>query len=199
MSSAGCVGCNDARPHSETTRDALIEFRRRARVESQIPDLQIKRLISDAGSEFMGVCETWINNQNIEHVKSVASKSKSNGMAEVSVRVWRRLLLGDYKAYKRRWEANNTPQAQRNYIWVDRCDEITRRMNQKRHHTLKACLPNVAGSAADRSTFFLLHGVVRDGPRAHSNLTSYRAERDNYRFFNKKKTDFESRRRTSGA
>ena len=133
------LDANDARPHSETTRDALIEFRRRARTESQIPDLQIKRLISDAGSEFMGVCETWINQQNIEHVKSVASKSKSNGMAEVSVRVWRRLLLGDYKAYKRRWEANNTPQAQRNYIWVDRCDEITRRMNQKRHHTLKAC------------------------------------------------------------
>ena len=104
------LDANDARPHSETTRDALIEFRRRARTESQIPDLQIKRLISDAGSEFMGVCETWINNQNIEHVKSVASKSKSNGMAEVSVRVWRRLLLGDYKAYKGRWEANNTIQ-----------------------------------------------------------------------------------------
>ena len=45
----------------------------------------------------MGVCETWINDQNIEHTKSVASKSKSNGMAEVTVRVWRRLLLGDYK------------------------------------------------------------------------------------------------------
>ena len=133
------LDANDARPHSETTRDALIEFRRRARVESQIPDLNIKRLISDAGSEFMGVCETWINNENIEHVKSVASKSKSNGMAEVSVRVWRRLLLGDYKAHKRRWEENNVPQGQRNYNWVDRCDEITRRMNQKRHHTLKAC------------------------------------------------------------
>ena len=133
------LDANDARPHSETARDALVEFRRRARTESQIQDLNIERLISDAGSEFMGACETWINNENIEHIKSVASKSKSNGMAEVSVRVWRRLLLGDYKAHKRRWEENNVPQGQRNYNWVDRCDEITRRMNQKRHHTLKAC------------------------------------------------------------
>ena len=60
-------------------------------------------------------------------------------------------------------------------------------------------LSNMAGSAADRSTFFLLNGVVRDGPRAHSNSTSRRAGRDNYRFFHKKKADFESRRRTSGA
>ena len=61
-------------------------------------------------------------------------------------------------------------------------------------------LPIVAGSAADRSTFFLLNGVVRDGPRAHSNSTSRRAGRDNYRFFfTKKNADFESRRRTSGA
>ena len=133
------LDANDARPHSETTRDALIEFRRRARVESQIPDLQIKRLLSDAGSEFLGAASVWINNENIEHVKVVASKSKSNGMAEVSVRVWRRLLIGDYQSYKRRWEENNTPQAQRNYNWVDRCDEITKRMNQKRHSTVKAC------------------------------------------------------------
>ena len=28
-------------------------------------------------------------------------------------------------------------------------------------------LPNVAGSAADMATFFLLNGVVGDGPRAH--------------------------------
>ena len=48
-------------------------------------------------------------------------------------------------------------------------------------------LPNVAGSAADRSTFFLLNDVVGDGPRAHSNSTSRRAGRDNYRFFTKKK------------
>ena len=48
-------------------------------------------------------------------------------------------------------------------------------------------LPNVAGSAADRSTFFLLNCVVGDGPRAHSNSTSRRAGRDNYRFFTKKK------------
>ena len=59
-------------------------------------------------------------------------------------------------------------------------------------------LPNVAGSAADRSTFFLLNGVVGDGPRAHSTSTSRRAGRDDHRFF-KKKADFESRRRTSGA
>ena len=37
-------------------------------------------------------------------------------------------------------------------------------------------LPNVAGSAADRSTFFLLNGVVGDGPRAHSTSTSFRAQ-----------------------
>ena len=43
-------------------------------------------------------------------------------------------------------------------------------------------LPNVAGSAADRSTFFLLNGVVGDGPRAHSISTSRRAGRDDYRF-----------------
>ena len=59
-------------------------------------------------------------------------------------------------------------------------------------------LPNVAGSAADRSTFFLLNGVVGDGPRVHSISTSRRAGRDDYRFF-KKKADFESRRRPSGA
>ena len=49
-------------------------------------------------------------------------------------------------------------------------------------------LPNVAGSAADRSTFFLLNGVVGDGPRAHSTSTSRRAGRDDRRFI-KKKTD----------
>ena len=97
------LDANDARPHSETARGALIEFRRRARVESQIPDLKIKRLLSDNGSEFMGVCQTWLNNENIEHAKVVARKSKSNGMAEVSVRNWRRMLIGDYKAHARRW------------------------------------------------------------------------------------------------
>ena len=39
-------------------------------------------------------------------------------------------------------------------------------------------LPSVAGSAADRSTFFLLNGVVGDGPRAHSTSTSRRAGQD---------------------
>ena len=59
-------------------------------------------------------------------------------------------------------------------------------------------LPNVAGSAADRSTFFLLNGVVGDGPRAHSTSTSRRAGQDDRRFFHlKKKSDFESNRRTS--
>ena len=48
-------------------------------------------------------------------------------------------------------------------------------------------LPNVAGSAADKSTFFLLNGVVGDGLRAHSTSTSRRAGRDDYLFFNKKK------------
>ena len=59
-------------------------------------------------------------------------------------------------------------------------------------------LLNVAGGAADRSTFLSLTGVVGDGPHAHSNSTSRRAGRDDHRFF-KKKTDFESRMRTSGA
>ena len=45
-------------------------------------------------------------------------------------------------------------------------------------------LPNVAGSAADRSTFFLLNGVVGDGPHAHSTSTSRRAGQDDYRIFN---------------
>jgi len=35
--------------------------------------LEIKRSISDAGSEFLGVREMWINNQNTEHTKPVAS------------------------------------------------------------------------------------------------------------------------------
>ena len=47
-------------------------------------------------------------------------------------------------------------------------------------------LSDVAGCAADRSTFFLLNGVVGDGPRAHSISTSRRAGRDDYRFFKKK-------------
>ena len=84
------------------------------------------------------MCQTRINNEGIGHAKVVASKSKSNGTAESSVKQWRRLLIGDYKAYKRRWEANNAPQAQRVYNWVGRCDEITRRFNQKRHTTIKA-------------------------------------------------------------
>ena len=47
-------------------------------------------------------------------------------------------------------------------------------------------LPNVAGSAADRSTFFLLNGIVGDGPRARSTFTSRRARWDDHRFFKKK-------------
>ena len=47
-------------------------------------------------------------------------------------------------------------------------------------------LPNVAGSAAERSAFFLLNCVVGDGPRAHSTSTSRRAGRDDHRFFKKK-------------
>ena len=124
---------NDARPHSETSRDALITFRQRARVESQQPALQIKRLLSDNGSEFQGVCQTWLNNEGIEHVKAVASNSKSNGQAESSVKQCLRLLIGDYKACKRQWGANNTPQVQRIYNWVDRCDEITKRFSLKRY------------------------------------------------------------------
>ena len=58
-------------------------------------------------------------------------------------------------------------------------------------------LPIVDGSAADRSTFFLLNGVVGYGLRAHSISTSRKAGRNDNRL--KKKADFESRRRTSGA
>ena len=47
-------------------------------------------------------------------------------------------------------------------------------------------LPNVAGSAVDRSAFFLLNGVVGDGPRTHATSTSRRAGRDDHRFFLKK-------------
>ena len=68
----------------------------------------------------------------------MASKSKSNGQAESSAKQWRRLLIGDYKAFKRQWDANNTPQAQRIYNWVGRCGEITKRFNLKRHTTIKA-------------------------------------------------------------
>ena len=46
-------------------------------------------------------------------------------------------------------------------------------------------LPNVAGSAMDRSAFFLLNGVVGDGLRAHSTSTSRRAGRDDHRFIKK--------------
>ena len=44
-------------------------------------------------------------------------------------------------------------------------------------------LPNVAGSAADRSTLFLLNGVVGDGLRAHSTSTLRRVGQDDYFFF----------------
>ena len=59
-------------------------------------------------------------------------------------------------------------------------------------------LPNMAGSAAERPYFFLLNGVVGDGPRAHSTCTSLRAGRDDHQL-KKKKAVFDSRRRTSGA
>ena len=52
-------------------------------------------------------------------------------------------------------------------------------------------LPNVAGSAADRSTYFLLIGVVGDGPRADSTSTSRRARRDDHRFFTKTELEIE--------
>ena len=47
-------------------------------------------------------------------------------------------------------------------------------------------LSNVAGSAVDRLAFFLLNGVVGDGPRTHATSTSRRAGRDDQRFFLKK-------------
>ena len=48
-------------------------------------------------------------------------------------------------------------------------------------------VPNGAGSAADRSTFVLLNGVVGDGPLAHYTSTSRRAGRDDCRFLINKK------------
>jgi hypothetical protein len=44
-------------------------------------------------------------------------------------------------------------------------------------------LPNAAVSAADRSTFFLINGVVGDGLRAHSTSTLRRVGQDGYFFF----------------
>ena len=60
-------------------------------------------------------------------------------------------------------------------------------------------LPKVAGSAADRPTFFLVNGAVGDGPCADSTSTSHRAGRGMITDFLNKKTELESRRRTSGA
>ena len=48
-------------------------------------------------------------------------------------------------------------------------------------------LPKVSGSAADRSSFFWLNGVVGDGPRAQSTSTSRRAGRDDHRVKKEKK------------
>ena len=47
-------------------------------------------------------------------------------------------------------------------------------------------LLNVAGSAADRSIFCFMNGVVGDGLRAHSTSTSRKAGRDDRRFIKKK-------------
>ena len=47
-------------------------------------------------------------------------------------------------------------------------------------------LPNVAGSAAERSTFVLLNCAVGDGLRAHSASTLRRVGQDDFFFFNKK-------------
>ena len=48
-------------------------------------------------------------------------------------------------------------------------------------------LSNLAGSAVDRLAFFLLNGVVGDGPRTHATSRSRRAGWDDQRFFLKKK------------
>ena len=62
-------------------------------------------------------------------------------------------------------------------------------------------LPNVAGSAADRATFFLLNGVIGDGLRASPSQLHADAEpgggmtADLY----SKKKGLQSRRRTTGA
>ena len=61
-------------------------------------------------------------------------------------------------------------------------------------------LPNVTGSAADRATFFLLNGVIGDGPRASPSQLHADAEpgggmtADLYL-----KKGLQSRRRTTGA
>ena len=61
-------------------------------------------------------------------------------------------------------------------------------------------LPDVAGSAADRATFFLLNGAIGDGPRASPSQLHADAEpgggmtADLYL-----KKGMQSRRRTSGA
>ena len=53
-------------------------------------------------------------------------------------------------------------------------------------HLIIETLSFVAGSAADRSTFVLLNGIVGDGPHAHSTSTSRRAGRDDRRFIKNK-------------
>jgi len=128
---------DQARPHSETSRDALIEFRRRARVQANDPNLQIKRLMVDAGSEWHAACETWTTAENIEVVRTQGSKSASNSIAEVHVRIARRMFVHDFKAFQRRWESDQTPAAQRNYDFVDRCDAINERLNHRRVGVIK--------------------------------------------------------------
>ena len=66
-------------------------------------------------------------------------------------------------------------------------------------------LPDVAGSAADRATFFLLNGAIGDGPRASPSQLHADAEPgggmtvDFSTTTTKKRKSFQSRRRTSGA
>ena len=74
----------------------MIAFRRRARVEANDPNLQIKRLMVGAGSEWHAACETWTTAENIEVVRTQGSKSASNSIAEVHVRIARRMFVHDF-------------------------------------------------------------------------------------------------------
>ena len=127
----------EKRPHAQVALNALIEFRRIARIETHDPALQIGRLLSDAGSEWKSVFAQWVTTEGIEHVHSVASKSAANGTCERAVQSWRRYAIGHYKATARAWERANTPMANRTYDFVSHIDEISRRYNTKWHRIIK--------------------------------------------------------------
>ena len=86
-------------------------------------------------------------------------------------------MITDFSQKKRAWNQEGGPRVLRGGLLIS--------------HPL----PNAAGNAADRSTFFVLNGVVGDGPRADSTSTSRRAWRDDHRFSTKTELEIEGGRR----